>query len=39
MKRRDFLKSTATLIGGAALGGGFDPAGAFADRRRPRAAR
>ena len=31
MKRRDFLKSTATLIGGAALGGGFRTDAAFAD--------
>ena len=30
MKRRDFLKSTATLIGGAALGGGLNPSGLFA---------
>jgi peptide/nickel transport system substrate-binding protein len=31
MKRRDFLKSTATLIGGAALAGGFRTDAAFAD--------
>ena len=30
MKRRDFLKSTATLIGGAALGGGLNPSGLLA---------
>ena len=30
MKRRDFLKSTATLIGGAALGGGLSPSALLA---------
>ena len=30
MKRRDFLKSSATLIGGAALGGSLTPNAAFA---------
>ena len=33
MKRRDFLKTTATLIGGAAIGGGFRPGASLADRR------
>jgi ABC-type transport system substrate-binding protein len=31
MKRRDFLKTTATLIGGAAIGGGFRPGASLAD--------
>src|SRR3984885_13248712 len=31
MKRRDFLKSTATLIGGAAIGGGLHPGALMAD--------
>jgi peptide/nickel transport system substrate-binding protein len=31
MKRRDFLKSTATLIGGAAIGGSFRPGASLAD--------
>src|SRR5450631_2515930 len=31
MKRRDFLKSTATLIGGAAIGGGLRSGAALAD--------
>jgi ABC-type transport system substrate-binding protein len=31
MKRRDFLKSTATLIGGAAIGGSLRPGASLAD--------
>ena len=31
MKRRDFLKTTATLIGGAAIGGGFRPGASLAE--------